>query len=642
MFKHALIVAFAVAISAAAQTPGATKPDTATKTTEKGDPTKADAPATKSMPTKTRRPTPAEAKKFVAEAEQRLNELGIRAGRAAWIQQNFITEDTQALAAETGDAFTAAVSEFAEKATRFDGLKLDYDTDRKLKLLKLASTVPAPRDEKLRKELSEVVVKMDSAYGAGKYCPEGEKDEQGNPKCYTLNDAEKVFRESNDPEALKKAWMGWHSVAPAYRKDYVRFVELANQGAHEQGYKDLGALWRSNYDMPPDKFAAEMERLWQQVKPLYDSLHTYVRAQLVKKYGPTAVNEQGLIRADLLGNMWSQTWSNTYPFTAPPTGERGYDVTQILREKKSDPRQMVRYGENFYKSLGYRELPKTFWERSLFTKPRDRDVVCHASAWDLDNKEDVRIKMCIEITEEDFNTIHHELGHNYYQMAYAHQPPLYQGSANDGFHEAIGDTIALSVTPDYLKELGFIQQVPPESADLGMLMQRALDKVAFLPFGYLVDQWRWKVFSGETRPEDYNKSWWQLRQQYQGIFPPAPRTEDHFDAGAKYHVAGNTPYARYFLAHILQFQFHRAMCRQAGYKGPLHRCSVYNNKEVGARLHKMLAMGISRPWPEALEALTGEKQMDATAIIDYFAPLKKWLDEQNKGQKVGWTTSTTQ
>jgi peptidyl-dipeptidase A len=636
MLKSALML-LVLSITAHAQTPAATTPDTATKPAEKADPTKAKVPKKKSMLTKTPAPTVAEAKKFVAEAEAKLNDLGIKAGRAAWVQQNFITEDTQQMAADAGDAYTAAVAEFAEKATRFDGLKLDYDTDRKLKLLKLASTVPAPKDERLRKELSTVLVKMDSAYGAGKYCADGEKDEQGNPKCYTLNDAEKVFRESNDPEALKKAWTGWHSVARSYRKDYARFVELGNMGAREQGYNDLGAMWRSNYDMPPDQFAAEMERLWQQVKPLYDSLHTYVRKQLVKKYGPSAVNEQGMIRADLLGNMWSQQWGNIYPLVAPPSSPRGYDLTQILREKKSDAKQMVRYGENFYKSLGYRELPQTFWERSLFTKPKDRDVVCHASAWDLDNKEDVRIKMCIEITEEDFNTIHHELGHNYYQMAYMNQPPLYQTSANDGFHEAIGDTIALSVTPDYLKELGFIQQVPPESADLGMLMQKALDKVAFLPFGYLVDQWRWKVFSGQTKPEDYNKSWWELRNRYQGIFPPVPRDEKDFDAGAKYHVAGNTPYARYFLAAILQFQFHRAMCRQIGYQGPLHRCSIYNNKEVGARLHKMLEMGQSRPWPEALEALTGEKKMDATAIIDYFAPLKKWLDEQNAGEKAGWT-----
>jgi peptidyl-dipeptidase A len=238
--------------------------------------------------------------------------------------------------------------------------------------------------------------------------------------------------------------------------------------------------------------------------------------------------------------------------------------------------------------------------------------------------------MCIKINEEDFTTVHHELGHNFYQLAYAPQPPLYQNSANDGFHEAIGDTIALSVTPEYLKKIGLIDKVPDEKADLELLMRLALDKVAFLPFGYLVDQWRWKVFSGEVGPENYNRAWWELREKYQGISRPAALSETDFDAGAKYHVPANVPYARYFLAAILQFQFHRALCREAGYEGPLNRCSVYGNKQVGEKLKKMLALGQSRPWPEALKALTGEEKMDATAIIDYFKPLKDWLDKQNQ------------
>jgi peptidyl-dipeptidase A len=423
--------------------------------------------------------------------------------------------------------------------------------------------------------------------------------------------------------------MGWHKVSPQYRKDYVRFVELANKGASEMGFKDVGAMWRSNYDMEPDQFAAEMERLWLQVKPLYDSLHTYVRAKLRQKYGD-AVPASGPIPAHLLGNMWSQSWGNIYDIVKPAATAPAYDLTKILVAKKTDAKQMTRYGEAFFTSLGFEPLPQTFWERSLFTKPQDRDVVCHASAWDLDNQKDVRIKMCIEINDEDFQTIHHELGHNYYQMAYAPQPPLYQGSANDGFHEALGDAIALSVTPEYLKKIGLVTDVPPESADLGLLMKLALDKVAFLPFGYLVDQWRWKVFSGEAGPGGYNKAWWELREKYQNIAPPAPRSESDFDAGAKYHVPANVPYARYFLAHILQFQFHRAMCREAGVQGPLNRCSIYGNKQVGEKLKKMLEMGQSRLWPEALKALTGEEKMDATAILDYFAPLKTWLDEQNK------------
>jgi peptidyl-dipeptidase A len=592
---------------------------------------------TKPAHTTKAKPTAAEAEKFVAAAEKELNDLGLRAQRAGWVQENFITEDTEQIASYANDALTEAGTRLAKQAVRFDGLKLPYDTARKLKLIKLSLTVPAPGDEKERQELTRIVVGMDSAYGRGKYCPNSEKGSDGQPKCYTLNDAEKIMRDSRDPAELQKAWLGWHSVSPAYRKDYARFVELANKGAREQGYKDVGALWRDNYDMPPDAFAAEEERLWQQVKPLYDSLFTYVRTRLQEKYGKQLVPDDGPIPADLLGNMWAQDWTHIYSLVAPPNADPGYDLSKILEQRNTDARQMVRYGENFYKSLGMEPLPPTFWERSLFTKPRDRDVVCHASAWDIDAKKDVRVKMCIEPTAEFFEVVHHELGHNYYQMAYMNQPPLYQNGANDGFHEAIGDTVAKSVTPDYLKELGLVQTVPDESKDIGLLLDRALDKVAFLPFGYMVDQWRWKVFSGEIKPTDYNQGWWDLRLKYQGLVPPVPRSEKDFDAGAKYHVASNTPYARYFIADILQFQFHRGLCRIAGYKGPLHRCSVYNNKEAGAALQKMLAMGASRPWPEALKALTGEDKMDASAILDYFAPLKQWLDEQNKGHKVGWS-----
>lgn len=568
--------------------------------------------------------TVAEAEKFVAEAEKRYLAATINESRASWVQSNFITDDTEAIAAVAKEETIKTIKELAEESRKFDGLELPPDVARKIKLLKLSLALPAPGNAAEREELTKLSVKMESAYGAGKYCPDGE---QG--KCLSLGDLERILAENRNPEELKKAWAGWHQVSRAYRKDYARFVDLVNKGAKEMGFKDNGAMWRSNYDMEPGAFAAETERLWQQVKPLYESLHTYVRGKLRQKYGDAVVPATGPIPAHLFGNMWSQQWGNIYDLVKPPTGDSGYDLTKILQGRKTDARQMVKYGEGFFTSLGFDALPATFWDRSLFVKPQDRDVVCHASAWDIDSQKDVRIKMCININDEDFTTIHHELGHNYYQMAYAPQPPLYQNSANDGFHEAIGDTIALSVTPEYLKQLGFIGKVPDESADIGLLLRQAMDKVAFLPFGYLVDQWRWKVFSGEVGPGDYNKAWWELREKYQGISAPLARSESDFDAGAKYHVAANVPYARYFLAHILQFQFHRALCREAGYKGPLNRCSIYGNKQVGEKLKTMLAMGQSKPWPEALKAMTGEDKMDATAIIDYFAPLKKWLDQQN-------------
>jgi peptidyl-dipeptidase A len=569
--------------------------------------------------------TKEEAEKFIADAEKRLLDLNIKAQRADWVKSTFITDDTETLAAEANENLIAETTELAEQARRYEKVELSAEAKRKLKLLKLSLTLPAPKDPAERTELTKLTASMEGDYGKGKYCPEGDKG-----KCLSLTELEEIMGTSRDPEELKKAWLGWHQIAIPIRKDYVRFVELSNKGAKEMGFADTGAMWRSKYDMEPDAFAAEMERLWQQVKPLYDSLYTYTRRKLSEKYGKEVVAEDKPIPAHLLGNMWAQTWSNTYPLLAPANADRGYDLTQILKSRNTDVKQMVRYGESFFTSLGFESLPPTFWERSLLSKPADREVVCHASAWDLDYEKDVRLKMCVQINEEDFSVVHHELGHNYYQMAYAGKPFFFRESANDAFHEAIGDTVALSVTPPYLKQLGLIDKVPEQTADIGFLLNRALDKVAFLPFGYLVDQWRWKVFSGAVGPNDYNKAWWDLREKYQGIAPPVARSEQDFDAGAKYHVPANTPYARYFLAAILQFQFHRALCREAGFNGPLYQCSIYGNKKAGEKLKAMLAMGSSEPWPNALKAMTGEDKMDATAIIDYFAPLKTWLDEQNR------------
>ena len=577
----------------------------------------------------TSEPTVAEAEAFMKKAEAQLGELSVKGNQANWVHDNFITDDTEALAAKTNDEVTAVTTELVEQSKRFDGLRLPSDLARKFLLLKLSLTAPGPKDPALRKEMSEIAASLESEYGKGKYC-----DASG--KCLDITAIEKLMGENRNPEQLKELWTGWHAVGAPMRKRYARFVELSNQGARDMGFKDTGVLWRAGYDMPPEQFSADVDRLWEQVRPLYLSLYTFVRARLSQKYGPQVVTPDGPMRADLLGNPWAQTWSNVFPLLGLPENSGGYDLTELLQAKNLDARGMVKYGENFYKSLGFDPLPKTFWERSLFVKPADRDVVCHASAWDIDNKDDVRIKMCIQIRAEDFVTIHHELGHNFYQRAYKNQPFLFENGANDGFHEAIGDTIALAITPEYLEKVGLLDKVPPPEADIPILLKQALDRVAFLPFGLLIDQWRWKVFSGEIKPADYNKSWWDLRLKYQGVVPPVARSGSDFDPGAKYHVAGNVPYTRYFLAYIYEFQFYRAMCRESGFKGPLNRCTFFGSKEAGAKLAKMLEMGQSKPWPDAMEALTGQREADAGAILEYFAPLKKWLDEQNKGMKVGW------
>jgi peptidyl-dipeptidase A len=576
---------------------------------------------------------PADAQKFLESAEQRLFDLGIKAQRAGWVQENFITVDTEQIAADAAEQLNTAATQYAKEAHRYDKVALPPELARKRLLLELAAGFPAPDDPKAQKELAQILSTLDADYGTGKWCPNG----KAKP-CLDVTAVGKLMATSRDPEELKRAWIGWHAVGAPMRQRYARMVELGDEGARQLGYSDVGALWRSNYDMPPDQFAAEMDRLWEQLRPLYLSLHAYVRGQLVKKYGASVVPPNGPIPAHLLGNIWAQEWNNVYDLMDSPKPPESYDLTKILTDRKTSAQGMVKYGENFFVSLGFPPLPQTFWERSLFTKPADREVVCHASAWDVDFKDDLRVKVCIHSTAEDFLTIHHELGHNFYQRAYSNQPPLFQDSANDGFHEAVGDTIALSVTPEYLKKIGLIETVPPASGDIDYLLQQALEKVAFLPFGLLIDKWRWEVFSGQVKPDEYEKAWWDLRLKYQGVAPPVARTEADFDPGAKYHVPANVPYARYFLARIYQFQFQRALCKTAGVDGPLHRCSIYGNKAAGEKLNAMLSLGKSKPWPEALEVLTGQKQMDATALADYFAPLKTWLDAQNQAHNypVGW------
>ena len=571
-----------------------------------------------------------EAVAFVANAEKNLARLAQHSERVGWVLANFITEDTELLSARASEEFTAEQVRVASQAAQFNDVEgLDYDTARKLNMLKSGITIPAPMDAAKTAEQAEIGAKLNGLYGKGSWC-------RAEGDCLALGELEDIIAESRDADELLAAWEGWRTVSPPMKELYVRQVELANEGATELGFNDLGTMWRSAYDMEPELFPGELDKLWGQVSPLYEALHCHVRASLQEQYGADVVPADGPIPAHLLGNMWAQTWDGIYDLVAPPAAAESYDLTAILNDEGYDPISMVKTGEAFFSSLGFEELPATFWERSLFVKPADRDVVCHASAWDIDEQDDLRIKMCIDVNAEDFKTIHHELGHNYYQRAYKDQNFLYRNSANDGFHEAVGDTLSLSITPEYLLQLGLLDKAPDASGDLGLLMGQALEKIAFLPFGLMVDQWRWKVFAGEVGPEGYNELWWQLREKYQGVAAPRARPADAFDPGAKYHVPGNTPYTRYFLAHILQFQFHRALCEVAGNEGPIHRCSIYNSKEAGERLNAMLEMGRSRPWPEALEALTGSPEMDATAVLDYFAPLQTWLEEQNAGRQCGW------
>jgi len=578
--------------------------------------------------------TPQGAADFVAAVEKDLFDFSVEAARVAWVNATYITEDTDALNARYGAIGTEKAVRYALDAAKYAQVPgLDPVVARKLDMLRNGIVLPAPTTPGAADELNRIATDLASQYGRGKGTLNGQPI-SGSDIEAEMGNIERT------PAELAEMWASWHdNVGAPMKDDYARMVEIANEGAKELGFSDVGAMWRSNYDMPPDEFATMVDGVWEDLKPLYLALHTYVRSKLNEKYGDAVQPATGPIRADLLGNMWAQEWGNIYPLVAPPgSGDLGYDIGELLAAKGKGPLDMVRYGEGFYSSLGFDPLPETFWTRSMFLKPADREVICHASAWDVDNKDDLRIKMCIKVNTDDFVTIHHELGHNYYQRAYSNQSFLHLNGANDGFHEAIGDFVALSITPEYLVQIGLLErsQVPSADKDIGLLLRQAMDKVAFLPFGLLVDKWRWGVFDGSIPPERYNHAWVDLKREYQGIVPPVERPANAFDPGAKYHIPGNTPYMRYFLARVLQFQFYKAACDMAGWSGPLHRCSFYGNKEVGERLNAMLEMGASKPWPDALEAFTGTREISGEAMAEYFAPLKAWLDEQNRGKRSGW------
>jgi peptidyl-dipeptidase A len=571
----------------------------------------------------------ATAREFIARVEAEFAAISEYVNRAAWARATNITVDTVWLETKASAEQASLAARYAKEAAQFDNVALDAAARRKLDLIKRGGGLPPPSRTGAAAELAALATKLDSAYSTATFTFRG--------KPLTIDQMYEPMASLRDPAALKTLWEGWRSTLPPMRADYARLVSIANEGARELGYQDVGALWRSWYDMPQEKFAERVDALWAQVEPLYKNLHCYVRGRLNDKYGAAVQPQTGPIRADLLGHMSAVNWSDIYDIVAPASARLPYDLTKLLLERGYDVTRLVKTGENFYTSLGFTPLPESFWQRSMFTRPRDRDVVCHASAWNIDGKDDIRIKACFKIDADDFYTVHHELGHNIYQRAYKEQPLLFQDGANDGFHEAIGDFIALSaLTPTYLHQIGLLDAVPGPDADIAALLRSALHNIAFLPFGMLMDKWRWDVFSGKIAPEQYNEAWWRLLRQYQGLMPPGPRPADAFDPGAHYHIPGNVPYVRYFLSQIYQFQFYRAACRQANWSGPLNRCSFYGNKDVGARFNAMLSMGGSKPWPEALAAFTGERDLDASAITDYFAPLDRWLTEQNKGESCGW------
>jgi peptidyl-dipeptidase A len=571
------------------------------------------------------------ADEFVTRINQELRDRSRENSAAGWVQATYVNRDTQLLSALADERYFEALGKAVEESKQFDGKPMSAASRRAIERLRLNVSAPPPNDPAKRAELAALLSGMKGQYASAKYC------KTGATACLDEVQLKTVMEKSRNYDELLDAWQGWHDQARGLRDDYSRYVELGNEGAQTLGFKDVGAMWRSGYDMPADEFTREAARLYSQVEPLYKDLHCYARGKLAQKYGADKVPAGKPIPAHLFGNMWAQQWDGAFDLFEPYPGVSQLDVDAALVAQKYDPLRMTKSAEAFYQSIAFPGLPDSFWERSMLSQPRDRDVQCHASAWNMDQKGDVRIKMCTRSNNEDLRTIYHELGHVYYYLWYMDQPYLFQGGAHDGFHEAVGDTVTLSMTPAYLSKIGLVPETTTSrEALINRQMKMALEKIAFLPFGKMIDEWRWQVFSGQITPENYNSSWWALREKYQGVRPPVARSEADFDPGAKYHVPGNTPYTRYFLSFIMQFQFQKALCDAAGFKGPLSECSIYGNEAAGKKFGAMLAKGASQPWQDTMSELTGTRQMDASAILEYFQPLRGWLQQQNKGQTCGW------
>jgi peptidyl-dipeptidase A len=571
---------------------------------------------------------------FLESVEQENLIEGPTVSSASWISSNFITYDSQKVIADYSKRYTLKALETSRKASSFNELSTTSSNRRQLELLKGSFVMPPPFNDDLAGELSDISTKLEAMYGSGKHCYE-------DGQCLDLEAFENIIDSSRDSNELLKAWTGWHEIGKPMKPMYLRMVDIGNQGSQDLGFDGLSDLWFSKYDMPAEEFLAETDRVWDEVKPLYEALHCHVRSKLNEEYGDDVVPIDGPLPVHVLGNMWGQSWSNIYDLVYEKDESKfSVDVTQIIEERKINEQEMVKYAEDFFLSMGFKPLPKTFWERSLFVKPKDRSVVCHASAWNLDPaNNDLRIKMCIEKNEEDFITIHHELGHIFYYQAYNHLPTLFQGGANDGFHEAFGDLLTLSITPDYLNKIGFISIKEASDAKkdpIGLLMKQALEGVVVIPWALTLDKWRSGVFNGEIKESNLNSSWWSMRESYQGITSPVYRSEEYFDPGAKYHIPANTPYTRYYLARIMQYQFHEALCNAMNFNGPLHECSIYGNEVAGEKIISTMAMGQSQPWQDAFENITGSRSLSGSSVMNYYKPLKEWLDKQNENRMCGW------
>uniref|UniRef100_UPI0039BD93C6 Angiotensin-converting enzyme 2 n=1 Tax=Homo sapiens TaxID=9606 RepID=UPI0039BD93C6 len=585
-----------------------------------------------------------QAKTFLDKFNHEAEDLFYQSSLASWNYNTNITEENVQNMNNAGDKWSAFLKEQSTLAQMYP-LQEIQNLTVKLQLQALQQNGSSVLSEDKSKRLNTILNTMSTIYSTGKVC------NPDNPQeCLLLEPGlNEIMANSLDYNERLWAWESWRSeVGKQLRPLYEEYVVLKNEMARANHYEDYGDYWRGDYevngvdgyDYSRGQLIEDVEHTFEEIKPLYEHLHAYVRAKLMNAY-PSYISPIGCLPAHLLGDMWGRFWTNLYSLTVPFGQKPNIDVTDAMVDQAWDAQRIFKEAEKFFVSVGLPNMTQGFWENSMLTDPGNvQKAVCHPTAWDL-GKGDFRILMCTKVTMDDFLTAHHEMGHIQYDMAYAAQPFLLRNGANEGFHEAVGEIMSLSAaTPKHLKSIGLLSPDFQEDneTEINFLLKQALTIVGTLPFTYMLEKWRWMVFKGEIPKDQWMKKWWEMKREIVGVVEPVPHDETYCDPASLFHVSNDYSFIRYYTRTLYQFQFQEALCQAAKHEGPLHKCDISNSTEAGQKLFNMLRLGKSEPWTLALENVVGAKNMNVRPLLNYFEPLFTWLKDQNKNSFVGWST----
>ncbi|XP_053696511.1 angiotensin-converting enzyme [Sabethes cyaneus] len=580
-------------------------------------------------------------KSFLTDIDRKSSlECSLNVG-AQWNFETNVNEATQVEAIAAQQRYNDFQRLIWDQMRHIDQTKIfDDKLYRQVRLMSIIGPSALPPDQLDR--YNRIVNDMLTIFNGAQICAYERPFECGLRLQPHLKD---IMAKSRDWNELQYTWLEWRRKSGRHMRElFEQLVDLTNEAARVNNFTDGAAYWQFPYESRD--FREEMEQVWKEILPLYEMIHAYVRRKLREFYGPDKISRDVPLPDHILGDMYGQSWNNILDVLIPYPGRSYLEVTPEMHKQGYNPLVMFQIADEFFVSMNMTAMPPDFWLTSVLTQPPDRPVLCTPSSWDFCNGKDYRIKMCTTVSHKDFITVHHELAHVQYFLNYRNNPKVFRDGANPGFHEAIGDAVTLSVAaPKHLQNLGLVQKNVDDTAhDINFLFSLALEKVVFLPFALAMDAWRYDIFEKRIRKEQYNCHWWLLREQYGGVKPPVLRSELDFDPGAKYHVAANIPYIKYFFSNVLQFQIHRAMCSASRQydpldpNKPLHKCDIYRQPAAGNILKQLMERGASEPWQQVLQEVIGEGRLDGTALREYFRPLEEWLRNENlrTNEFVGW------